>query len=434
MADIKPLRAWRYSGKAGPIEELISPLFDTVETSELTRLYKNPLNSIHISVPEKKSKPHSDIVSEWKLKKIIEQDYLPGIYVYYQYFTLPISEKILCQKGFICNIRLHEWEEKQILKHEAIIPSSLHDRIEVLENSEMNICPTHGLYSDPEHSLEKYMDESMTAPVYDIKDSNGVINKVAIIHDKKVIEKFIAVLKNKPVILADGHHRFNASMIYKKQKTEKQVFIGTEPWNFHCMYLSNTEANEVKILATHRIIDPIENFDQEKFLKKISEYFELKKINDVNLINSEIAGHKWNYGLILKNEQYILILKKDLTSKIEWNFPKEIKELDLTVLHYFIIGKGLNIKEKDQKNIKNINFSNKFTKCINAVKEDKAQMALITREIPIEEVKKVCYSGYTFPQKSTYFYPKVICGLVFSSVKQEDFITEIDSCIKLKQV
>ncbi|HXA02988.1 MAG TPA: DUF1015 domain-containing protein, partial [Cytophagaceae bacterium] len=404
------------------------------ETGEHTRLYRNPLNSIHLSVPEKESTPLSELISAWKLKKIIEQDYLPGIYVYYQYFTLPASEKIHCQKGFICNIRLHEWEENQILKHEAVIPSSVNNRIEILENSEMNISPTHGLYSDPEHSLEKYMDESMIMPQYELKDTNGVINKLAIIHDKKVIEKFIAVLKNKPVILADGHHRFNASMIYKKQKTKERGSTGTEAWNFHCMYLSNTEANEVKILATHRIIGPIENFDQKSFLKKLSEYFEVKKINDINLINDEISGRQWTYGLILKNEQYILKLKTGLASTIHWNFPKEIKELDLTVLHYFIVGKGLNIKEKDQKNSKNINFSHNFTKCIDAVKEGKAQIALITREISIEEVKKVCYSGKTFPQKSTYFYPKVICGLVFSSVKNEDFITEIDSCIKLKQV
>jgi uncharacterized protein (DUF1015 family) len=434
MADIRPLRAWRYSGKAGSIEELISPLFDITESSGLENFYKNPLNSIHLSVPQKKSRPLKELIREWKLKEIIKQDYLPGIYVYYQYFKLPSSEKIYCQKGFICNIRLHEWEEKQILKHEAIIPSALQERKEVLENSEMNVCPTHGLYSDPEKALEKYMDESMEIPIYDVRDSNGVVNRLAIIHDKKVIEKFIAVLKNKPVILADGHHRFNASMIYKKQKTEQQGYFGTEAWNFHCMYLTNTEANEVKILATYRIIDLIENFNQKEFLKKISKYFELKKIEDIDNIRSEISNQKWHFGLILKDDQYILKLKKGLISTIHWNFPEEIKELDLTVLHYFIIEKALNMKEKDQKNSNNINFSYNFTKCVDTVKANKAQMALITREVLMEEVKKVCYSGKTFPQKSTYFYPKVICGLVLSSVKQEEFITEIDSCIKLKEV
>jgi uncharacterized protein (DUF1015 family) len=431
MADIKPFRGWRYSVKAGLKEELVSPLFDIAETEEFINLYKNPLNSIHLSVPQEKVIPIRDLITQWKSKKIIEQDYLPGIYVYYQYFKLPESEKLHCQKGFICNIRLHEWEEKQILKHEAVIPASLNDRIQVLENSEMNICPTHGLYTDPELSLEEYMDESIKGFIYNFRDDKGVIHKLSVIHDKKVMEKFIAVIKNKPVILADGHHRFNASMFYKNQITGKKTFTGSEPWNFHCMYLTNTEKNEIKILATHRIIGPIENFDEEEFLKKISGYFDLKEINDVHLIKSEISEKKWSYGLILKKHQYILRLKPELIPNIQWKFPKEIKELDLTVLHYFVIGKGLNIKEKDQKNSKNISFSCNFTRCVNDVKGNKAQMSLITREISIEEVKKVCNSGYTFPQKATCFYPKVLSGLVFSSVKEEDFMTEIDSCVKI---
>jgi uncharacterized protein (DUF1015 family) len=429
MADIRPLRAWRYSGKTSPIQELISPLFDVVEPAELKALYDNQFNSIHLSLPHE---PHTlkKLVSEWKSKGIIEQDYLPGIYVYYQYFTLPFSEKIHCQKGFICNIFLHEWEEKQILQHEAIIPSSLHGRLEVLENSEMNISPTHGLYSDPQHLLEKHMDESMKVPIYEFTDSSGVINKIGIIHDKKVIEKFIATLRDKPVILADGHHRFNASMAYKKQKAENHGFTGTEAWNFHCMYLSNTEANDIKILPTHRIIESIDDFNQEEFFKKISEYFEVEEIKDQREIPAAIKEIRYSFGLILKEKSFILKLKTGLTSEIHWKFPLEIKELDLTVMHYFIIGKGLNLQEKDQKNAKNISFSHNLEKCIGAVKTNKAEMALISREISIETVKKVCYSGYTFPQKSTYFYPKVVCGLLFSSVRPQDFNTEIDTGIK----
>ncbi|MFL5728708.1 MAG: DUF1015 domain-containing protein [Cytophagaceae bacterium] len=434
MAEIKPLRPWRYTEKAGPIQDLISPLFDVVDPLERRALYKKNFNSIHISVPEKDPESAAALLTEWKNNKIIAQDYLPAIYVYYQYFKQGTSDHLHCQKGFICNIRLHAWSEQQILKHEAVVPSSLHGRIEILQSLEMNLSPTHGLYSDPEHQLEKFMDESMLAPLYEVMDQNGVLNKLSMIHDKKVIEVFMAVLKTKPVILADGHHRFNASMAYQKQKAEKQSFNRTEAWNYHCMYLSNTEANEIKILPTHRLIDPIENFDKNAFLTKISTYFELKPLETVKSIDAEIASEKWQFGLILKDEQFALKLKKGMESAIHWNFPQEIKELDLTIMHYFIISKCLNIHEKDQKNSKNINFSHNFTKCIEAVRDNKAQMALITREISINQVKKVCYSGFTFPQKSTYFYPKVICGFLFSSVKQEDFITEIDSCIKFKQV
>jgi uncharacterized protein (DUF1015 family) len=430
MADIRPFRAWRFNNKIEPIGSLISPLHETRDV-KLKALYNNPHNSIHLSAPLKENagKNISGLINKWKKEAIIVQDPLPAIYIYYQYFKLNDSEKDHCQKGFICNVKLEEPE--QILKHEAVIPSSLNGTLEVLENSLMNVTPTHGLYSDSEHQLEKFMDESMSNPLYEVKDDQGVLNKISLIQDKKIILKFISILQSKPIILADGHHRLNASICFKEQQKQKvKHFNEKEGYNFHCMYLTNTEANEIKILPTHRLINLIENFDQEKFIEKLSRYFKLQKIGSPDEIENTISGKRWRFGIILKGSQWIAELKPDLISDITWKFPEEIKALDLTVMHFFIIGKTLGMKEKDQKKAKNIVFSCNFTKSISQVNEGKAQIALITREISMEEVKRVCYSGYTFPQKATFFFPKVVSGLLFNSIKQEDFLSKIDLCIK----
>src|SRR6478609_7127329 len=98
-----------------------------------------------------------------------------------------------------------------------------------------------------------------------------------------------------------------------------------------------------------------------------------------------------------------------------------LKKFDLTVLHYFIIEKVLGIPGKEQRASDNIGFDRSFGDCLTKVLKDEVQMAIITQEVSIEEVKKVCHSGYTMPQKSTYFYPKVICGFLFSSIKEEEF-------------
>jgi uncharacterized protein (DUF1015 family) len=433
MADIRPFRAWRFNRKIEPIESLISSLFNS-EDNKSNTLYENPYNSIHISAPSKAPglKNISFLVNEWKQDKIIVQDNLPAIYVYYQYFKLHDSDKIHCQKGFICDVKLEEQKEKQILKHEALIPSSSDATIDLLENSLMNMTPTHGLYSDPEHLVEKFMDESISNPMYEVKDEKGILNKLSVIQDRITIEKFISLLKCKPIILADGHHRLNASIHYKeKQKQKTAHFTGLEAYNFHCMYLTNTEANEIKILPTHRLINQIENFNSRDFIEKLSQYFKIQKIESPDEIEKKIERKKWSFGIVVKGEQFTAELKPGLISEITWNFPQQVKELDLTVMHFFIIGKVLGISDKDQKKANNLTFSYNFMKSISEVNSNKAQIALITREIPMEEVKKVCYSGYTFPQKSTFFYPKVICGLVFNSIKQEDFLSSIDLCIKL---
>jgi uncharacterized protein (DUF1015 family) len=106
---------------------------------------------------------------------------------------------------------------------------------------------------------------------------------------------------------------------------------------------------------------------------------------------------------------------------MRWHFPEEVKELDLTVMHYFIIEKILGIPGKEQRASENIAFDRSFGDCLTKVIKDEAQMAIITQEVSIEEVKKVCHSGSTMPQKSTYFYPKVICGFLFSSIMEREF-------------
>jgi len=109
-------------------------------------------------------------------------------------------------------------------------------------------------------------------------------------------------------------------------------------------------------------------------------------------------------------------LKPDKITEMTWDFPNEIKELSPTVLHYFFIEKVLGIKGKDQRTSPNIHFERNFTECLTQVIQEKAQMALIMNEIKMETVEQVCQSGYTMPQKSTYFYPKAICGFLFAGI------------------
>ena len=122
MANIQPLRAWRYAAEFDEkIESLTSPLFDVVSKKQLDSLYKNELNSIHLSVPRGKSafRAAANTLKKWKQSGILKQDPMPGIYVYYQYFRLQGDEREHCRKGFICNIQIHDWNEKIILRLKA---------------------------------------------------------------------------------------------------------------------------------------------------------------------------------------------------------------------------------------------------------------------------------------------------------------------------
>jgi len=423
MAEIRPIRAWRYNNDlAKIIEAQTSPLFDVISERQRKALYQNPYNSIHLSVPmgPAPAERAAKLLNEWKSKGTILQDQIPGIYVYYQYFKLSGSAES-CRKGFVVHIRAYDWDEKVILRHENTIPKSVNDRIDLLEKTELNGSPTHGLYTDETFSLEKYMDEAISQPIYESEDYQGVRDVLAVIHDVNVINRFIETLKPKTIILADGHHRYEGSMLYKnKRKALNKNHTGNEGYNFHLMYLTNTEAGDLKILPTHRLVKNIPAFNEQEILEKLQTDFIIKPAEQ-DTINEIIIGKQWAFGIVFKENAYKVRLKPESFQKMAWPFPEQVKRLDLTVMHYFIIEKILGIPGKEQRQSEHIDFDRSFSDCVTKVIKEEAQMAIITQDVSIEEVKEVCKSGYTMPQKSTYFYPKVICGFLFSSIAEDEF-------------
>lgn len=425
MADIKPIKAWRYNETLKlSIDELTSPLFDVVSEKHRESLYQNELNSIHLSVPkgEIPAQEAARRLAEWKAKGVILQDEVPGIYVYYQYFTLPGNSQELVRKGFVCHIKAYHWDENVILRHENTIPKSVNDRIDLLEETELNVSATHGLYSDPDFELEQYMDESIQYPIYETEDYQGVRDVLSVIHDADIIKKFVAKIKPQQIILADGHHRYEGSMIYRqKRMAENPNHTGDEGYNFHMMYLTNAESDDLRILPTHRLIKNIPDFEETAVMDKLAEDFIIKPVENAADIHEIILGKQWAFGILFKDKTFKIRLKPEKFDSLRWNFPESVKKLDLTVLHYFVIEKVFGIPGKEQRSSENIEFERNFTSCLTKTIKEEAQCALITKEISMEQVKEVCYSGYTMPQKSTFFYPKTICGYLFSSIKEDEF-------------
>ncbi|WP_462249937.1 DUF1015 domain-containing protein [Ekhidna sp.] len=434
MAEIKPLRAWRYnSDLQKDIDKLVSPLFDVVSESQREALYQEDYNSIHLSVPrgEDSIQGAAQRLIQWKKDGKLKQDDLPAIYVYYQYFTLPGSDKERIRKGFIANLRVYDWDEKVLLRHENTMPYSVSDRMDILDLTQLNVSPTHGLYTDSNHEIEKYLDEAIQNPLYETEDYQGVRDVFSVIHDVEIIRRITELLNDKQIILADGHHRYEGSLLYKKEREKNNPdHTGNEGYNYHLMYFTNTEADDLRILPTHRLVNGLQNFSKSELLKKLDKYFFIKPIAEASDVNEVILGKQWAFGLLVENEAYKVRLKPEMINQISWDFPQAIKELDLTVMHFFIFEKCLGILGKNQRDSTNLTFERNFTKCLTSVTTGKSQCAIITKDISINTVKEVCYSGYTLPQKSTYFYPKVICGFLFGSIKEDEFNSFFDEAFQ----
>ena len=427
MAEIQPLRGWRYNPTLSTnIDEYVSPLFDVVSAKQREALYRNPLNSIHLSVPRADDPAAAALarLREWQVSGVLRQDELPGIYAYYQYFRLPGSAREYCRKGFMCHIWAYDWNEDVVLRHENTLPASVSDRTELLARTQFQTSATHGLYRDENFELETYLDEAMRTPLVETEeDYQGARDVLAVIQDAVVIRRFQAVLMARQVILADGHHRYEGSLAYRHaRQAATPAITGREPWNYHLMYLTNAAANDLRILPTHRLLLGLPGgISDASLLAGLEAYFTVLPKDDATDLPEIIAGKPWAFGLYLSGQAYKIRLRPEAHHLLNWDTTEEVKALDLTVLHFFVLEKVLGLVGPDaQRAWPGVAYVRNFHECLQRVDRGEARAALIVNEVSMAEVEAVCHSGAVMPPKSTFFYPKTIGGFLFSSIADEE--------------
>ncbi|MCC3159030.1 DUF1015 domain-containing protein [Hymenobacter sp. 15J16-1T3B] len=427
MAEIQPVRAWRYNPELSQrIDDYVSPLFDVVSQKQREALYRNPLNSIHLSVPRPGPDPAGEALrrlTEWEQSGVLLQDALPGIYAYYQIFRLPGSPREYVRKGFMCHIRAYGWSENVVLRHENTLPAAVDDRAELLARTQFQTSATHGLYRDDAHELERYLDEAIQDPLFETEDYQGVRDVLAVIQDAEVIQRFQQLLAGRQVILADGHHRYEGSLAYRQARIAADPNnTGAEPWHYHLMYLTNAASDDLRILPTHRLLLELPGgLGDAAFLERLAEFFVVTPKDDAFDLPEVIAGKPWAFGLYLSGQPYKLRLRPEVHAQLDWDTTAEVKQLDLTVLHYFVLERVLGIVGPDaQRQWAGVTYVRNFPEGLQRVDSGEARAALIVNEVTMEEVERVCHSGAVMPPKSTFFYPKTLGGLLFTSIRDAE--------------
>ena len=417
MAHIQPFRAWRYHPDLTPrLESLIAPPSDTLSAPQQRALYQQPYNCVHLSVP----RPNQDVarvLHHWKSQGILRQDPDPAIYGYYQRFRLPGDDAVHCQKGFICFIKATYWAEEVVLRHEDTLPHSVDDRAEMLATTQLQTSPTHGLYSDPARRLEALTDVSMQSPLYDTEDAQGVRHTLSCLRDPKVIREFTEVMRRKPVILADGHHRYESSLRYRRQREASAV--PGDLANYHMMYLTNTEGG-TQILPTHRLVRGWPSLRVDDVMQRAKRYFLVEPLGGANEIPAAIKGKPRAFGVATVDQRFCLQLKPVAYEEFPRALPGVVRELDTTAIHYFFIDRLLGLPYDEQRKSPRLTYEPDFWQSVAQLERGTADLALVLQPVTMEQVKRVCYSGHLMPQKSTYFYPKTVGGLVFGSLRADE--------------
>lgn len=426
MATVKAFPALRFTDKAGDISKNVCPPYDIISASEREEYIKESENNIiRLELPtgENAYADAGELYKKWRKDGIVAPDETDGIYVYEEEFTAYGETKKI--KGIFARVKLCEFSENVVLPHEETLSKAKTDRFNLMSATFCNFSPIYSMYTDAERIISgRVADLTSGIPDIEFATADGIIQRIWKIEkgsDTDFIEK---AFENKQLFIADGHHRYETGLNFRKKLIEDGIITDeNHAGNYIMMMLIDMENDGLVVFPTHRMVKGLEGFDDEKALEKISEYFDVSDIKKSDVESTLMSlTHKKAYVMCRGNDKYSLLVLKD-TPEVkaaldELNPGKSdaYKGLDVTVLHSLILEKLFGIDKENMANQINLRYTRDFEEACAAADSDEYNCSFILNATKVSEIKDVALAGEKMPQKSTYFYPKLITGLVMNEL------------------
>lgn len=420
MAFISAFKGLRFKEQAGDIKELVCPPYDIISAQQKADfIAKNPNNVIRLELPEGDD-PYlsaANTLNEWLSKGIVGCDEKDTVYVYEEEFEYEGQKKKIT--GIVCRVKVHEFSEGIILPHENTLSKAKEDRFNLMKATGCNFSQIYSLYND-DGSTQKTLDEiTSSKPVCEFPDMEGVIQRLWCVTDEETIKALVSQFNDRKLFIADGHHRYETALRYKKHIKE-QGGTSDNAEDYCMMMLVAMESDGLVVFPTHRIIKNLASFNCEEFLNKAEELFDIARIAECDIDTLMKGGYDANkkcFTLCHKGDYYLLTLREEeRAAELLGNELNSVKTLDVTVLHSLLLERILGIDKENMANGKNLVYTKVKDEAIEAALSD-ADCSFIINPTRVSEIRDVAAEGGKMPQKSTYFWPKLITGLVMNKIK-----------------
>ncbi|MEN2985894.1 MAG: DUF1015 domain-containing protein [Thermodesulfovibrionaceae bacterium] len=403
MAIVRAFRGILYNPKKVNCSDVMSPPYDII-SDELKRILyeKSPYNIVRIDCGENspnlnKYELARKYLSKWLSEDVLIQDETENLYGYEIDYSYKNKKNVL--RGLVCIVKLEELG-KGIYPHEQTYSKPKVDRLSLMKYCMANTSLIFSLYRSKERITSKILEE-LKEPFIVATDLDSNIHKLYKISDKKIIDEIVRELKDKPIFIADGHHRYEVALEFREKMNILYPNCKDAPWNYVLMFLTNIEDNGYLILPTHRLL--ITPLRVEEEIKKNQDMFSLIEFNGSDIEESlENRGPK-HIGLYLKENKWFILYYKGKPPK---HLPDELGKLDVILVEEII----LKLFPK-----KEVCYETDIEKSIKFVKEGKCDAVFILRSTKVEEIERVALKGLRMPPKSTYFYPKLLTGMIINS-------------------
>ncbi len=441
MADIKPFRGLRYNtDKIHCLENVVTPPYDVIDQeSQKAFIEKNPYNMIMLDLTkqaDEKIDPEryrnaADRFKQWQEDGILMRDEAPAIYLYFIDYTLPSGKKFT-RKGLVSLVRLAEFAEGIVKPHEKTFKSVTSDRLQLVDACRAQFSQVFSLYSDKYSqvmsALEKVCGES---PLYAVEDQDGCLHRIWPVTAPEILDYVVNFFKDKSLYIADGHHRYTTALRFRELMREKgETFRPDTEWNQIMMYLCPMEDPGLSVLPTHRLVTLPARTKAEQITAKLAGHFEVSEIKagsremqtgEVLNRMADNRGGRTVLGLYHPREDrcFLLTLKENGMDDAGVDIPAALKELDVVVLSELVLENLLDLShEKCEKEELVRYYSDPDIALDVAVKESvrstREPVLFLMNNTPVEQVRKIADQDLIMPHKSTYFYPKILTGLLIN--------------------
>ncbi len=411
---IIPINAIIYNQEKVNMKDVIAPPYDVINEEYQSDLYnRSEYNIIRLILSRAKDRyaDAKENFEKWQDEGVLQKTKKPAIFYIIQKYTAENGRHIE-RRGFIACNEIQDFSLKNILPHEYTMSGPKQDRLNLVTATGAFFSQIFMVYNDEQKLLEKkvFSKYEASTPFIDVNDDNGVENIVWIIDDEQDINIIQEVMKDKKLLIADGHHRYETSMNYSKLHPDNEYA------KYVMSYFTNASDENLVIYPTHRIIEKY--FEPGEILNCVKKYYDIEILKSKEEFLNKIEQENKNQittGLILKNDEnyYVLKLKSGVEKTIQQ--PKELQELDLTVLHELILKKELGYSQEELMAQDGIKYEKQEKTAFNSVKKN-ASACFIMAYPKMSDILKISSAGYRMPQKSTYFYPKLLSGIVINKL------------------
>ena len=424
MAEVRAFHGLCYNpAKIEQLGDVIAPPYDVISPEQKKELLaRSPYNVVRLTLPDGEDpyQTASRILDEWIRDQVIRPDPEPTIYCYHQTFKTPDGEE-KTRKGFLALIRLVDFDQGIVLPHESTLSAPKEDRLQLLRAARTNFCPIFSLYSDPEQSIDSLLDPFTSAPPRaKVRDSDGILNTLWAVSDKKTVESVQTLMQKHWVLIADGHHRYEASLLYRNERSREDQNPDA-PFHFTLMFFCNMNQPGITVLPYNRAVAQLPDFNFQDVLRKAAEFFEIATFDDAESAQRELkAAGKNNTAFLARlngsTHLYLFTWKssKSLSSFYPDGTPDAVQKLDVNLLHKVFLETILSISEEDIRSQKYLKYYKNTRDEQKDFEDGKIQIAFFLNPTRIEQVVDISKAGRKMPQKSTFFYPKVMTGFVLN--------------------